>query len=78
MGVYLDLAGFKSRTLMPPADVDRIVRTRFEKQSADANASATTPETRFGEVVVTGNVLTLLATFAAAVAHDAANYTCIE
>ena len=76
--MYLDLAGFKNRTTMSPADVDRIVRTRFEKPNADATAAATTPETRFGEVVVTGNVVTLLATFAGALAHDAANYAMIS
>lgn len=76
--MYLDLAGFKSRTTMSPADVDRIVRTRFEKSNADATPAAATPETRFGEVVVTGNVVTLLATFAGAIAHDAANYATIS
>jgi len=74
MGRYLDIAGFKSRTIMPPADVDRIIRSRFERNTADAGASTAMPETKFGEVVVTGVVLSILAVFAAAITHDAANY----
>lgn len=76
--MYLDLAGFKNRALIPPQDVDRIARVRWDRGVTDASAAAATPETKFGDVVATGKVLTILAVFAAAIAHDAANYATLS
>ncbi len=41
----LDLPGFKSRSIMPPADVDSLVRARFLKQASDLAAALTVAAT---------------------------------
>ncbi len=74
---YLDLAGFKSRSVMPSADVDGLVRLRWSRNTPDALPSTITPETKVADVVVTGAVLFMLLTMGASVAHDAANYATI-
>jgi hypothetical protein len=74
---WLTIAGFKNRSKMPSSDVDSLARHRYEKRSADAQASTDTPETRFAEIVVTTTLASVILVALSAVAADATDYATV-
>src|SRR5215469_6298293 len=76
---WLDLVGFKARSVMPPDDVDELVRLSWQKPSADVSASDVTTESPLaGFIVASSSLVFVMLTPTAALVADNANYATVS